>query len=111
MPLLIVDIRSNVWITRQALERLQEHYPAIGVPGAHRLLDASQHIAQGEASGFLCRPMEACQDEYFIAPGRAGIFVMACGRNRLPTDRPWSLVTYLRLAPSQVAQAVALWGP
>lgn len=101
---------SDVWVTQHALERLREHYPAIGVRGARTLLAASLQIARGEVAGFLQRSTTTCQDDYWLSPDLGGIFVVASGRGSLPTDRDWSLVTYLRLTPAQQNQALQLWG-
>ena len=101
---------SDVWITAHALDRLREHYPDIGVRGARTMLAASRWLEPGEVSGFLQRSTTACLDHYWLSPDLGGIFVVATGRRSLPTDRDWSLVTYLRLTPAQQDQARHLWG-
>ena len=101
---------SDVWITAHALDRLREHYADIGVRGARTMLAASRWLEPGEVSGFLQRSTTACRDHYWLSPDMGGIFVVAGGRTAPPTDRRWSLVTYLRLTPAQQDQARNLWG-
>lgn len=100
---------SDVWVTAHALDRLREHYPDMGVRGARTMLAASLWLEPGEVSGFLQRSTTTCQDAYWLSPDGRGILVVADGRTSLPTDRRWSLVTYLRLTPAQRDQALQLW--
>lgn len=100
---------DGVWVSRHCLERLQRHYPTIGVRGALRLLEESTSLPQGEVSGFLRRSLDACRDNYLLTPGRAGILVVGSGRPE-HTFR-WTLVTYIGLSETQQDEARRLWGP
>ena len=92
------------------MERLNEHHPNLGVYGAHVMLEEGRELPAGEVSGFLQRSLEGCRDQYFLTRDLAGILVVARGRQKLATDRPYSMVTYLRLSLAQRDQAQKLWG-
>jgi len=102
-----VDFES-VHVTQGALQCVREHHPNCGWRGVLRLLAEARPIAGGELSGFLARPLNRCQDDYFLAHDGRGIYVVA--PRRIESEREWAVVTYMRLTPWQQARAVEIWG-
>lgn len=99
-----------VWITRHAQVRIREHYPNAGVPWCTELLRQSDPIDGVSVAGLLHRPLERASDRYFLAPDRRGVFVVAERPDNMdPTETRRTLITYIRLVPSQVEIAERLW--
>ena len=92
------------FVTRHAVERVQEHHPNAGPRGVVSMLAAGLPVDAREVAGFLQRHFGACRDRYVLAYDRRGIYVLI--------DRPDEqvVVTYLRLSPWQVTRACEIWG-
>jgi len=84
------------FISTHTLERLREHYPAIGFRGARQMIEESTPMDPALVAAILQRSMERVRDHYRRTPRGDGIFVI------VKRDNGWAAVTYLRLSPSQV---------
>lgn len=100
---------GSVFVTRHAQERLREHHPYAGVRGALAMLSRSTEVSGGVVAGLLHRSIEATQDYYYLSEDYSGIFVLVWSREGAESEM--TMITYIRLMPSQQAEARRLWGP
>ena len=71
------------------------------------MLDRAREVDRESVAGLLHRSVEATRDQYFLASDYMGLFVLV--PNVREGAAPWTLVTYIRLMPSQQAEARKLW--
>lgn len=111
-PRFVPDGLPRVWVSRHAADRIREHHPHAGVNGCRALLAIASPVQPEVVAGLLGRSLEGVRDRYLVAADRRGVFVVAAysEATRPGSDAlPETLVTYVRLSPSQVEAAVRLW--
>lgn len=107
------DVDHEVWITRHALERLEEHFPGVTVWSARGLLNRALEVDVGTIMPVLGRRItdkwKSDHSRYFLPETREGVLVLKASLSTATNAMPWTMVTYLRLEQSQRSLVDRLW--
>lgn len=92
---------AAVWVSEHAIGRVAEHHPIRSRWDVVELIDRAIEMPLEVVLGILRRVRAGPGDRYFLADDRRGIFVLAT--SRIPDSAfVYTMVTYLRLSPSQI---------